>query len=263
MDKLKEFLGGIRLDRILPTLMVLAIGFLIAKILLKLFDRGLSKSKLNKTLFSFVKTIMRILLYSLVVLISASCLGIDVTSLVAVLSVVSLAVSLAVQNTLTNVVGSLSLLATQPFHVGDFVQIGSESGTVEEIGMSYTRLLTTDGRTVYIPNGDAASARICNYSVAGKRRIELSFTASYDNDIEAVKTAILRAAQQPEVLQDPEPAVFLNAYLDSSMEYCLHVWVNTPDFFPVKHRINEAIKGEFDRNGISIPYPQLDVHVQK
>ncbi len=263
MDKIKEYLGNFSLDRVIPTLVVLLVGILVAKLLLKLFDRALSKSKLNKTLFSFVKTVMRILIYSIVILISASCLGIDVTSLVAVLSVVSLAVSLAVQNTLTNVVGSLSLLATQPFHVGDFVEIGSENGTVQEIGMSYTRLLTTDGRTVYIPNGDAASARICNYSVAGKRRVELSFTASYDNDIKAVKAAILRAAQQPEVLQDPAPAVFLNAYLDSSIEYCLHVWVNTDDFFPVKHRINETLKGEFDRAGISIPYPQLDIHVQK
>ena len=261
MDKLKDYLGNISLNRLFPTLAVLLIGIAAAKLLLKLFDRALSKSKLNKTMFSFVKALMRILLYSIVLLMAASRLGIDVTSLVALLSVVSLAVSLAVQNTLSNVVGSISLLATQPFHVGDFVQIGSESGTVEEIGMSYTRLLTTDGRTVYIPNSDAASSRICNYSVAGRRRVELSFTAAYENDIELVKAAIFKAAQQPGVLQEPAPSVFLNAYLDSAIEYCLYVWVNTPDYFEVKHKINEAIKKEFDEQGISIPFPQMDVHL--
>ncbi|MBR4309258.1 MAG: mechanosensitive ion channel family protein [Oscillospiraceae bacterium] len=263
MDNIMSYFKSIRLNRIFPTIIVLAIGILIARLLLKIFDRALKNSKLNKTMFSFVKALMRILLYSIVVLIAASCLGIDVTSLIAVLSVVSLAVSLSVQNALTNVVGSISLLATQPFLVGDFVQIGSESGTVQEVSMSYTRLLTTDGRTVYIPNSDAASARICNYSEAGKRRIELSFTASYSNDIEAVKAALLRAADQPEALNDPAPMVFLNAYKDSAVEYCLYVWVNTTDFFQTKHRINETVKKEFDRSGISIPFPQLDVHVQK
>ena len=263
METIKEYLGMISLNRILPTVLVLIVGIIVAKLLIRLFDRALGKSKLNKTMFSFVKAIMRILLYSLVILISAGCLGIDVSSLIAVLSVVSLAVSLAVQNALSNVVGSMSLLATQPFQVGDFVDIGGDSGTVQEITMNYTRLLTTDGRTIYIPNSDAATARICNYSVEGRRRVELSFTAAYDDDIDKVKAAILQAARHPKLLQDPAPTVILNAYLDSAIEYKFLGWTAAGDFLEVKNYINEEVKREFDRAKISIPFPQLDIHVTK
>lgn len=263
MDKLKEYLNMISLERILPSILVLIVGMIVAKLLLRIFDRALGRSKLNKTMFSFIKAIMRILLYAIVVLITAGSLGIDVTSLIAVLSVVSLAVSLAVQNALSNVVGSISLLATQPFQVGDYVEIGSDGGTVEEITMNYTRLLTLDGRTVYIPNSDAASARICNYTVSGRRRVELKFTASYSDDIDKVKAAVLQAAKHPKLLADPAPAVVLSAYLDSAIEYTFLGWTASGDFLEVKNDINEKVKREFDRENISIPFPQVDVHLQK
>lgn len=262
MNRITEYIKDLRFERLLSVAFILIVGFLAAKLLLRLFDRGLRHSKLNKSMFSFLKALMRILLYAIVLLIAASFLGIDVSSLVAVLSVVSLAVSLAVQNTLANVVGSVSLLTTQPFQVGDFVQIGTDSGTVQEISMSYTRMLTTDGKTIYIPNCDAAAARICNYSVEGKRRVELCFTAGYNDDIDKVKAAILTAAKHPKRLPDTPPQVFLNRYLDSAIEYQLFVWTKTEDFFEVKTAVNEAVKKEFDRQGISIPFPQMDVHVQ-
>ena len=263
MDVIKEYIGMISVERILPSILILVVGILVARFLLRLFDRALGKSKLDRTMFSFVKAVMRILLYALVILVAAGCLGIDVTSLIAVLSVVSLAVSLSVQNALTNVVGSISLLATHPFHVGDFVDIGGDSGTVQEITMNYTRLLTTDGRTIYIPNSDAATARICNFSVEGRRRVELLFTAAYSDDIDEVKAAVLRAAQHPKLLQDPQPMVILNAYLDSAIEYKFLGWTLAQNFFEVKNYINEEVKREFDREKISIPFPQLDIHVQR
>ncbi len=247
----------------MPAIGILLAGLIVAKLLLRVFDKLLQKSKLNRSGFSFVKTLMRILLYAIAVLIAASFLGIDVSSLIAVLSVVSLAVSLAVQNTLANVVGSISILTTQPFEVGDYVQIGSDSGTVEEISMSYTRLLTPDGITVFIPNSDASTARICNYSFAGKRRIELCFTAAYEDEIDKVKAAILKAASHPKLLSDPEPTVVLQAYLDSSVEYLFRGWTEAENFSEVKFFINEAVKKEFDKQKISIPYPQMDVHLQK
>ena len=261
--KVIEFLKELSLQRILPAVLILLVGIVVVKLLLKLFDRGLKQSKLNKTMFTFLKTLMRILLYSIVVLIAAGSLGVDVTSLVAVLSVISLAVSLAVQNTLTNVVGSVTLLTTQPFQVGDFVEIGSDSGTVEELTLTYTKLLTVDGQTIFIPNSDAAAARICNYTVAGKRRVALTFTASYNDDKEKVKAAILRAAETVKCLEGTEPMVFVNAYLDSAIEYQLFVWTTPAEFFDTKIYLIEAVKQEFDRQGISIPYPQLDVHIAK
>ena len=263
MDKIKEYIGSINFGRIVPALVVLLVGIIVAKLLLKLFDRALGKSKLNKSMFSFVKTLMRALIYAIVVLVAASCMGIDVTSLIALLSVVSLAVSLAVQNALSNIVGSFSILATQPFNVGDLVQIGSDSGVVEEISMSHTRLLAVDGRTIYIPNSDAAAARVCNYSVAGRRRVELCFTAAYEDDIDKVKAAVLKAASHPKLLTDPEPVVILSAYLDSAIEYQFLGWTAAGDYLEVKNFINEAVKREFDKQHISIPFPQMDVHIQK
>jgi small conductance mechanosensitive channel len=260
---MEDFLAMIRVERILPALAVLLVGILLSRIFLKLFDKALQKSKLNSSMFSFLKTLMRVLLYSLAILIAAGCLGIDVSSLIAVLGVVSLAISLSVQNALSNVVGGFSLLTTQPFQVGDHVQIGSDTGIVEEISMSYTRLLTFDGITIYIPNSDAASARICNYTVAGRRRVELAFTASYDDDIEKVKAAILQAASHPKLLSDPAPVVILSAYLDSAIEYQFLGWTATENYLEVRNHVNGSVKKEFDRQGISIPYPQVDVHVQK
>ncbi len=262
MNRLIEYVKSLHFERLLPVALILIAGIIVVKLLLRLFDRALNRSKLNKSMFSFLKALMRILLYAIVLLIAASFLGIDVTSLVALLSVVSLAVSLAVQNTLANVVGSVSLLATQPFHVGDFVQIGSDSGTVQEISMSYTRMLTVDGKTIYIPNSDAAAARICNYSVEGKRRVELCFTAAYNDEIDKVKAAILTAASHPKLLADTAPQVYVNAYLDSAIEYQLFAWVKSEDYFEVKMAVNEAVKKEFDKQGISIPFPQMDVHIQ-
>ena len=179
----------------------------------------------------------------------------DVTSLVAILSVVSLAISLAVQNALSNVVGSVTLLTTHPFHVGDFVEIGSDSGTVEEISVSYTKLATVDGKRIYIP-------RICNYSVEGRRRVDLYIGVSYDAPAEKVREALLAAAQHPKTLQDPAPLVVLNNYQDSSIQYLLMLWTASGDYLDVRFAVNEAVKRELDARGIAIPYPQLDVHFE-
>ena len=166
------------------------------------------------------------------------------------------------QNALSNVVGSVTLLTTHPFHVGDFVEIGSDSGTVEEISVSYTKLATVDGKRIYIPNSDAASARICNYSVEGRRRVDLYIGVSYDAPAEKVREALLAAAQHPKALQDPAPLVVLNNYQDSSIQYLLMLWTASGDYLDVRFAVNEAVKRELDARGIAIPYPQLDVHFE-
>lgn len=261
--EIKAFLASLTLQKLVPVILILVLGIIAVKLLLKLFDRALTRSKLDKTMFSFVKTVMRVLLYLLVALIAASALGIDVSSLVALVSVISLAISLAVQNALANVVGSVTLLATHPFHVGDYIEIGADAGNVEEITISYTKIATPDGKRIYIPNSDAAAARICNYSVEGKRRVDMYFTTSYSDDTQKVEDAILKAAGQVDCLEGTEPVVFLNEFQDSSIQYFLQVWVKSEDYFPTKFAINEAVRKEFDAQGISIPFPQLDVHVAK
>lgn len=262
-EEIRSFFASLTLKKLLPVVLILVLGILIVKLLLKLFDRALSRSKLDKTMFAFLRALMRVLLYALVLLIAAGSLGVDVTSLVAVLSVVSLAISLAVQNALANVVGSITLLATHPFRVGDFVQIGSDCGTVEQINMSYTQIVTADGKRIYIPNSDAASARISNYTVEGKRRVDLTFSASYGDDIDRVKAAILAAAQHPKLCPDIAPEVHVSAHSDNSVDYLLLLWAAPEDYFTVKFDVTEAVKKKFDEEGISIPFPQLDVHMAK
>ena len=257
LASVKKFFASLTLQKLVPVILIVVIGLLLVKLLLKLFDRVLERSRLERTMFSFLRAVMRALLYTILVLVAASSLGVDVTSLVAILSVVSLAISLAVQNALSNVVGSVTLLTTHPFHVGDFVEIGSDSGTVEEISVSYTKLATVD-----IPNSDAASARICNYSVEGRRRVDLYIGVSYDAPAEKVREALLAAAQHPKALQDPAPLVVLNNYQDSSIQYLLMLWTASGDYLDVRFAVNEAVKRELDARGIAIPYPQLDVHFE-
>lgn len=259
MSDIRTFFASLTLKALLPTVLVLVIGFAAVKLLLRLFDRALTRSKLDRTMFAFLRATMRILLISIVLLIAAASLGVDVTSLVALLSVVSLAISLAVQNALANLVGSVTLLATHPFHVGDFVKIGDDSGTVEEIGMSYTKIVTVDGKRIYIPNSDAASARICNFSAEGKRRVDLTFNAAYENDIETVKDALLTAVRCAPVLDGTTPQAFVSTYGDNGVEYQLLFWVKSADWFSAKCAVTEEVKREFDRRGIVIPFPQLEL----
>lgn len=260
---IKTFFASLTVEKLLPFVLILVGGLLLVKLLMKLFDRALHRSKLDPTMFTIVRTIMRVLLIVIVLLIAASSLGIDVTSLVALLSVVSLAISLAVQNTLANVIGSITLLVNRPMHIGDYVEIGAESGTVEEIGMIYTRIVTPDGRRIYVPNSDAASARICNYSAEGKRRIDLAVTASYADDTQTVKDTLLALAAHAPCLAGTAPEVYVTGLLDSSVQYTLRLWVSEADYWPTRYALTEAVKREFDAAGISIPYPQMDVHLTK
>lgn len=261
-ETIKKFFAELSLKQVLPTVLIIIVGFILVRIMLRIFDKALNRSKLEKTMFTFLKTIMRILLYAILLLVAAGSLGIDVTSLVAILSVVSLAVSLAVQNTLSNVVGSMTLLGTHPFKVGDYVELGSDAGTVEEITLNYTKLVTPDGRRIYIPNSDAAASRICNYSVEGKRRLDLLFTASYEDDIDKVRQTLLQAAQGEPLLPETEPVVFVSGYQDSAVEYMIQLWVAPADFAPVKFSVTEKVKRLFDTRGISIPFPQVEVHTK-
>lgn len=256
--EIRRFFTSLTLQKLLPVVLILLVGLIVVKLLLRLFDHALRRSKLERTMFPFLKSLMRILLYAILLLIAAGSLGIDVTSLVAILSVVSLAISLAVQNTLSNVVGGITLLATHPFRVGDSVQIGAESGTVQEIKMSYTVIVAPDGKRIYIPNSDVSSARINNYSAEGRRRIELPFSASYDDAIDDVRAAILAAAAHPKAIE--EPSVIVKEYGDNGVIYMLYLWVDPADYFTVMFEVNEEVKRKFDENGITIPYPQMVVH---
>ena len=256
-------LGSFALHTVLPCLLILLVGLVIIRLIMTATNKLLAKSRLEKAAHSLIKTVIRAVLYILLALTVASGLGIDVTGIIALASVLTLAISLAVQNALTNVISGFTLLYTKPFSSGDYVEVAGQSGSVSEIGLTYTKLATPDNKYVFIPNGAVTSAQIVNYTVLGSRRIDIRVSVGYENAIDTVLDALKEAGNLPAIL--PEKGVFaaLESYGDSAMTYVLRVWTATDDFWPTQYEINRRIKALFDQRGISMTYPHLNVHLDK
>ena len=257
----KGFFDSLTWQKVIPPLVLLLVGLVAVRLLLRLFDRALERSRLERAAYAMLRSVMKVLLYFILLLLVAAQLGVDVSSLVAILSVISLALSLAVQGALTNVVGGVTLLTTRPFKAGDFVELGDQSGTVLEVSVTYTKLQTPDNKIVSIPNSTAAAARITNFSAAGTRRVDLTVSASYRSPVESVKAALLRAANSPTSLFTPEPFAGVKEYGDSAITYVLQVWSSASDYWTTYFTVKEAISREFAQDGIEMTYPHLNVHL--
>lgn len=255
-------LKGLSLGSILKIALLAVVLLTIIRLLNNLVEKFLTRSKIDKSLHGFLRATAKIIMYLIAAMILAGSLNIDVTSLIALLSVAGLALSLAIQGALSNLAGGIVILTTKPLHVGDYVTIGSEEGTVEEIGMTYTKLMTWDRRMIFIPNSTVTSSNVVNYTVGGKRRVDLTVTASYDADIETVKTALRAAAASvPQLL--PEEPVFarVTGYKDSSIEYALRGWCQNENYWDAYFNLLEAVKVSFDHAGVQMSYPHLNVHM--
>lgn len=250
-------------NRTLPAVIVLVIGILAIVIVNRVVDAALKKSKLEKAAHSLIKSVVKVALFILLGLIVCSKLGLDVTSVVALASVLTLAVSLALQNALSNLIGGFTLLYTKPFHSGDFVEIAGQSGTVQEIGLTYTKLATADNKIVSIPNSAVVATQIVNYTVSGTRRVQVIVSASYDSPVENVLEALREAADVPTALQDPASSAAVLNYKDSAIEYTLFVWCKTEDYWTTQFAVNKQVKAVFDEKGIAMTYPHLNVHLDK
>lgn len=232
------------------------------KILLKLADKAMDRARIDRGVHTFLHSGLKVILWLVALCVLLGYLGVPMTSLVALLSVLGLAVSLAVQGTLSNLAGGIMLLTARPFLAGDFVEAGGVSGTVQEVGLVYTKLSTPDNKVVYVPNGDISAKTIVNYTAEDKRRVELKFSVSYDAPAEKVKEAIGRAmAEHPLVLRDEERTARVNAYGDSSIEYLMRCWCATGDYWTVYFDLNETVKTELDRAGVEMSYPHVNVHM--
>lgn len=258
-----NFFKSLTLGKLVPAVLTLVIGLVVIRLAMKLFEKSLERSKLEKAAYGMLRGGMRILLYAILVLVIVSGLGVDVTSLVAILSVISLAISLAVQGALTNLVGGITLLSTHPFKSGDYVDIGGQSGTVHEVGLAYTKLMTPDNKIISIPNSIASTAEITNYSTAKNRRVDITINVAYGNDIETVKKALFRAANVPQTLFTPEPFVGVQSYGESTVTYVVRVWTASDDYWTAYFAINENIPREFAEAGVTMTYPHLNVHLDK
>ena len=252
-------LGG----SLLPAVVIAVAGIFIMKAVLKVLQGLLDKSGMEKAAHSLILSVVRTVLFVLLGLIVADKLGVDVSGIIALASVLTLAVSLAVENALANVFGGFTLLYTKPFHSGDFVEIAGQSGTVEEIGLAYTKLVTADGKQISIPNSAVTSAQIVNYSATGKRRVDVNVSASYDAPVDTVLQALRRAGQLPTVLEEPAPFAAVKNYGDSAIEYVVQVWCGSQDYWSTLCELNKNIKVCFDEQGIEMTYPHLNVHIGK
>lgn len=264
LDKLLDFLLKIPYGKII-SMAVLIIGCLIAiKILLKLFDKFVAKSSLDKVVCKILRIAVKGLLLFVALIIVLGSLGVAVSSLVAALSVVGVAFSLAIQGFLSNVFGGIQIISNKPFTIGDFVDAGGESGVVREVGLFYTKLDTPDKKLIQIPNSAIANSNITNYSSAINRRVEISVSASYGDDIEKVKKVLLDLANAHElVLQEAglEPFAHVKEYGPNDISYVLRVWTKNADYWTVYFDLMDTIKPTFDANGIAMSFPHVNVHM--
>lgn len=250
-------------NTVLPVAILAVAGILLIRLIMGLVEKALAKTKLEKAAYGLIKTVIRVVLYGLLALILASRLGIDVTGIVALASVLTLAVSLSVQNALTNLISGFTLLYTKPFVSGDFVEIAGQSGTVREIGLTYTKLTTGDNKSVSIPNGAVTSAQIVNYTVLGTRRVDVTVSASYDTPVEQVLAALRQAGQVETALESPAPFAGVQSYGESAIQYILQVWSTAEDYWTTLFAVNRNVKKVFDEQSVAMTYPHLNVHVDK
>ena len=251
-------------SNIFSAVLTIVISLVVIKVLTRVLNRALGRSKLDTSLQYLLRNLLKGVLWSIAAIIVLDCLDIEVTSLVAVLSVVGLAFSLALQNFLSNVAGGMQLLASHPFKLGDFVDAGGCSGTVTEIGMFYTKLTTPDNKLVQLPNSTIVSANITNFSAQATRRVELKVSASYDAPTDTVLALLSKmAADHPLVLADPAPAVHVDGYGDNAIGYVMRVWCANADYWTVYYDLMDGMKPAFDKAGVEMTYPHVNVHMMK
>ncbi len=261
LEALTKFFHGDVFHRICFAVLLLIIGVLAIRILMKLLRKTLEKSKLEKAAHSLITSLCKVALYLILGLSVASALNIDVTSVVALASVLTLAVSLSLQNMVSNVIGGFTILYTHPFHSGDFVEIAGQSGTVQEINMTYTMLSTPDNKRIAIPNSAVTAAQIVNFTSAETRRVDIAVSASYDCPTQQVMDALVQAGTLDNVLLEPAPQAVITGYGDSAISYSLRVWVKPQDYWDVYFTIQQRVDTVFREQGIEMTYPHLNVHM--
>ena len=241
----------------------LLVCLVLAKIVLGFVDKTVQKLNVEATMQKFLHSALTIIVYAITILVVSASLGFDVTSLVALASVVSAAFALAAQNTLSNFFGGVLLLVSQPIRVGEYIHTAAGDGTVQEVGLMNTVMKTPDNRVVTVPNGTIVSGTIDNYSREETRRLDIDFNVSYANEIDHVYAVISKTVEaHPMVLHEPEaPFVRVTAYKESSVTYTVRVWCKGADYWTLRFDLLEGVKKAFDKTGISIPYNHVNVHV--
>lgn len=250
--------------KVLAAIAIFFIGkFAIKKIVLVIKKIMLS-ANIDLTLVEFLSKVIYFALFIVVILASLNAIGINTTSFLAIFGAASLAIGLALKDSLSNIGAAVLIIIFRPFRVGDFIDAGGASGKVEEINLFSTILATVDNKTVMIPNSSVINSTITNYSNKPSRRVTLCIGVSYNDDLKFVKETLQQIIREDErVLMEPEPLVAVSELAQSSVNFTFRVWVNNDDFWNVNFDMLEKIKITFDEKGISIPFPQMDIHTKK
>lgn len=245
-------------------IVIFIVGRIVVKALIALAGKIMRHGKLDDMLTSFIQTILNAILMIFVVVAALNQLGVDTTSLVALLGAAGLAIGLSLQDSLKNFAAGVMLLVFRPFTAGHFVEAGGVAGIVESISIFTTTIRSGDNKEIIVPNGNIYSSNIINYSARDTRRVDLVFGIGYDADIKQAKDLLLKIVTDNELaLKDPAPTVAVSELADSSVNFVVRPWVKTEDYWAVFFDLTETVKLEFDKAGISIPFPQMDLHVQK
>ena len=248
--------------KLLLAIVVLLIGLWIIKLVVKAFRKAMEKGGMDVSLQGFLASLVSILLKALLFISVASMIGIATTSFIAILGAAGLAIGLALQGSLANFAGGVLILLFKPFKVGDFINAQGHAGTVDAIKVFFTTLKTPDNKTIIIPNGALSNSSVVNFSTEARRRVDMTFGIGYADDINKAKGILTRlVATDTRILQQPEPAVLLSELADSSVNFAVRAWCDAADYWNIYFDMHEKVKMEFDKEGISIPFPQQDIHV--
>ena len=250
--------------KLVEAIIVLLVGFKLVKVVKKFLRQSPKLAKLDTGLRTFLASASSILLYVLLIITVAMIIGVPVTSFITILASCGVAIGLALQGSLSNLAGGIMILLFKPFKVGDYIEAAGETGTVNEISVMYTEILTLDNKRITIPNGSITNSVIENYSSETTRRVDLTFNTAYSNDVDKVKEVIMGVVEKhPAALKTPEPFVRLSGHKESSLEYTVRIWCKSADYWDVYFDTMENVKKAFDENNIQIPFNQLDVHIEK
>ena len=267
MDTLREIMnvsfGGVTVEKICGAVVIFVLGYLLIRLLIKLMARMLQRTSLDEGIRKLVLSVLKVVCYFILAITIAGSLDIPVTSLVAAFSVVGLAFSLAIQGALSNLAGGIMILVSKPFFIGDYIAFHTTEGSVQKIGLIYTKLLTADNKSVSIPNSEISNAQVVNYTAQKERRLDLNFSVSYDAPLKDVKEVLYKVLEaNPDIEKEPAPFVGIMEYQSSSIQYVIRAWVRTEAYWNCRFALMEEVKNAFDENKIEMTYEHLNVHIK-
>ena len=261
LNRIYEYIAMYGL-RVMFAVIILVVGWWLARLISRMIGNLMGKAHVESTLIKFVQNLCYIGLMTYVIIAAISKLGIDTTSLAVVIGAAGLAVGFALQGSLSNFAAGVMLIIFKPFKVGDYIEAGGKAGSVQEIQIFNTVLHSPDNVRIIVPNGQITGGSITNYSANATRRVDLIASISYESDMQKARQILQQIVSgDSRVLPSPAPTIAVCELAESSVDFVVRPWVNAGDYWSVKFDLTEKIKMEFDRNGISIPYPQRDIHM--